>query len=49
MNSKSKYAILPDKIVSLYDLYWTHFYAAIKKETWSEKTLKYLQQKGIKI
>lgn len=48
MNSKSKNAILIDKIVTLYDLYWDHFYAAIKKEVWSKKLLKYLQERWIK-
>lgn len=48
MNMKCKNTILPDKIVTLYDLYWTHFYATIKKEVWSKRTLKYLQEKLIK-
>lgn len=48
VNLKQKHAIMPNMIVPLYDFYWTKFYAAIKKEIWSKKTLMYLQKKWIK-
>ena len=48
VNLKQKHAILPNMIVPLYDFYWNKFYASIKKEIWSKKTLMYLQKKWIK-
>lgn len=48
INSKQKNTILPDMIVPLYDLYRDKFYKSIKKDTWSKKTLRYLQSKWIK-
>ena len=49
INHKQKNTIHPNMIVQLYDYYWNKFYSSIKKDIRSKKTLKYLQNKWIKI
>lgn len=49
MNLKCKNAILPKTIIEIYDLYWSTFFAAMKRETRSKRTLQFLRRKGIKV